>query len=57
MACALRDRYQAEMDKLQLQNGLDEVFKVIDLSLIHISQATRLAIGDLSHGTGKTRLL
>ena len=29
MLDGLRDRYQAEMDKFQLQNGLGEVFKVI----------------------------
>ena len=38
MACALRDRYQAEMDKLQLQNGLDEVFKVIDRANKYIDE-------------------
>ena len=30
LASTLRDRYEEEMDKLQLQNGLEEIFKVID---------------------------
>ena len=38
MVCALSDRYQAEMDKLQLQNGLDEVFKVIDRANKYIDE-------------------
>ena len=45
MACALRDRYQAEMDKLQLQNGLDEVFKVIDRANKYIDETAPWALG------------
>ena len=44
MACALRDRYQAEMDKLQLQNGLDEVFKVIDRANKYIDETAPWAL-------------
>ena len=36
--CGLRDRYEAEMEKLQLQNGLDEVFKVIDRANKYIDE-------------------
>ena len=43
--CALRDRYQAEMDKLQLQNGLDEVFKVIDRANKYIDETTPWTLG------------
>ena len=45
MACALRDRYQAEMDKLQLQNGLDEVFKVIERANKYIDETAPWALG------------
>ena len=45
MACALRNRYQAEMDKLQLQNGLDEVFKVIDRANKYIDETAPWALG------------
>ena len=45
MACALRDRYQAEMDKLQLQNGLDEVFKVIDRANKYIDETAPWTLG------------
>ena len=38
LACTLRDRYQAEMDKLQLQNGLEEVFRVIDRANKYIDE-------------------
>ena len=38
LACALRGRYQAEMDKLQLQNGLEEIFKVIDRANKYIDE-------------------
>ena len=38
LACALRERYQAEMDKLQLQNGLEEIFKVIDRANKYIDE-------------------
>ena len=43
--CALRDRYEAEMDKLQLQNGLDEVFKVIDRANKYIDETTPWTLG------------
>ena len=43
--CALRDRYQAEMDKLQLQNGLDEIFKVIDRANKYIDETAPWALG------------
>ena len=45
IACALRDRYQTEMDKLQLQNGLDEVFKVIDRANKYIDETAPWALG------------
>ena len=38
LACGLRDRYEAEMDKLQLQNGLEEIFKVIDRANKYIDE-------------------
>ena len=38
LATALRGRYQAEMDKLQLQNGLEEIFKVIDRANKYIDE-------------------
>ena len=43
--CALRDRYEAEMDKLQLQNGLDEVFKVIDRANKYIDETAPWVLG------------
>ena len=43
--CALRDRYEAEMDKLQLQNGLDEIFKVIDRANKYIDETAPWALG------------
>ena len=38
LACDLRDRYETEMDKLQLQNGLEEIFKVIDRANKYIDE-------------------
>ena len=38
LATALRGRYQVEMDKLQLQNGLEEIFKVIDRANKYIDE-------------------
>ena len=38
LACTLRERYQTEMDKLQLQNGLEEIFKVIDRANKYIDE-------------------
>ena len=43
--CALRDRYEAEMEKLQLQNGLDEVFKVIDRANKYIDETAPWVLG------------
>ena len=43
--CGLRDRYEAEMDKLQLQNGLDEVFKVIDRANKYIDETAPWVLG------------
>ena len=43
--CALRDRYEAEMDKLQLQNGLDEIFRVIDRANKYIDETTPWTLG------------
>ena len=43
--CALRDRYEAEMEKLQLQNGLDEIFKVIDRANKYIDETTPWTLG------------
>ena len=43
--CALRDKYEAEMDKLQLQNGLDEIFKVIDRANKYIDETAPWALG------------
>ena len=38
LASTLRDRYEAEMDKLQLQNGLEEIFRVIDRANKYIDE-------------------
>ena len=43
--CALRGRYEAEMDKLQLQNGLDEIFKVIDRANKYIDETAPWTLG------------
>ena len=43
--CALRDRYEAEMDKLQLQNGIDEVFKVVDRANKYIDETAPWVLG------------
>ena len=43
--CALRSRYEAEMDKLQLQNGLDEIFKVIDRANKYIDETAPWTLG------------
>ena len=43
--CGLRDRYEAEMEKLQLQNGLDEVFKVIDRANKYIDETAPWVLG------------
>ena len=38
LASTLRDRYEEEMDKLQLQNGLEEIFRVIDRANKYIDE-------------------
>ena len=43
--CGLRDRYEAEMEKLQLQNGIDEVFKVIDRANKYIDETAPWVLG------------
>ena len=43
--CGLRDRYEAEMEKLQLQNGIDEVFKVIDCANKYIDETAPWVLG------------
>ena len=43
--CALRDRYEAEMEKLQLQNSLDEIFKVIDRANKYIDETAPWTLG------------
>lgn len=38
MASALRDRYEVQMEKFQMQNGLDETFKVISRANKYIDE-------------------
>ncbi len=38
MVAALRGRYETEMDRFQLQNGLEEIFKVIDRANKYIDE-------------------
>ena len=45
LACALRGRYEAEMEKFQLQNGLDEIFKVVDRANKYIDETAPWALG------------
>ena len=45
VVCVLRGRYEAEMEKLQLQNGLDEIFKVIDRTNKYIDETAPWALG------------
>ena len=40
MAKALRSRYEAQMEKLQFQNGLEEIFKVIQRANKYIDETT-----------------
>jgi len=40
MAAGLRDRYEAEMEKYQFQNGIAEVFKVISRANKYIDETT-----------------
>ena len=45
MACTLRDRYEAEMEKFQFQNALEEIFKVIDRANKYIDETTPWTLG------------
>ena len=45
MACELRDRYEAEMEKFQFQNALEEVFKVIERANKYIDETAPWALG------------
>ncbi|MDO4811766.1 MAG: methionine--tRNA ligase [Eubacteriales bacterium] len=45
MACTLRDRYEAEMEKFQFQNGLEEIFKVIERANKYIDETTPWTLG------------
>jgi methionyl-tRNA synthetase len=38
LVCTLRDRYEAEMEKFQFQNALEEIFKVIDRANKYIDE-------------------
>ena len=40
MAKALRGKYEAQMEKLQIQNGIDEVFKVLSRANKYIDETT-----------------
>ena len=44
-ACALRDRYEEEMEKFQFQNGLDEIFKVVERANKYIDETTPWSLG------------
>ena len=45
MACTMRDRYEAEMEKFQFQNGLEEIFKVIERANKYIDETTPWTLG------------
>ena len=45
MACQLRDKYEAEMEKFQFQNGLEETFKVIERANKYIDETAPWALG------------
>ena len=45
MAATLRDRYEAEMEKFQFQNALEEVFKVIERANKYIDETTPWTLG------------
>ena len=45
MACTLRDRYEAEMEKFQFQNGLEEIFRVIERANKYIDETTPWTLG------------
>ena len=44
-ACELRDRYEAEMEKFQFQNALEEIFKVIERANKYIDETAPWALG------------
>ena len=54
MACTMRDRYEAEMEKFQFQNGLEEIFKVIERANKYIDETTPWTLG--KDETKRTRL-
>ena len=45
LACSMRDRYEAEMEKFQFQNGLEEIFKVIERANKYIDETTPWTLG------------
>ncbi|MBQ0037696.1 MAG: methionine--tRNA ligase [Clostridiales bacterium] len=45
MASTLRERYEAEMEKFQFQNALEEIFKVIDRANKYIDETTPWTLG------------
>ena len=45
LACTMRDRYEAEMEKFQFQNGLEEIFKVIERANKYIDETMPWSLG------------
>ena len=45
MACELRGKYEAEMEKFQFQNGLEEIFKVIERANKYIDETAPWTLG------------
>ena len=45
LASTLRERYEAEMEKFQFQNGLEEIFKVVDRANKYIDETAPWALG------------
>ena len=54
MVATLRDRYEAQMEAFQFQNGLEEIFKVIDRANKYIDENTPWALA--KDESQKTRL-
>ena len=54
MVSTLRDRYEAQMEAFQFQNGLEEIFKVIDRANKYIDENTPWALA--KDESKKTRL-
>jgi len=54
MVSTLRDRYEAQMEAFQFQNGLEEIFKVIDRANKYIDENTPWALA--KDESRKTRL-